>query len=47
MVLILVAVSWARASEREASRLDRDADRDGDRQLLAYNDYLSKLAARP
>ena len=44
LVVILVAVSWARASDREAHREDREADRGGDRELLAYNAYLASLA---
>lgn len=39
-----LVVSWVRADRREGTRLDRQADRDGDRQLAAYNDYLSRLA---
>ena len=47
LVVILVAVSWARASDREARRKDREADRDGDRDLHAYNAYLAALARHP
>ncbi len=46
LVVIIIAAGWARASEREGRRLDREADRDGDQQLQAYNAYLSRLAAR-
>ena len=46
LVVIIFAAGWARASEREGRRLDREADRDGDQQLQAYNAYLARLAAR-
>jgi cytochrome c oxidase assembly factor CtaG len=44
LVALLVAVSWAKASDREARRQDREADRTGDQQLEAYNAYLAGLA---
>lgn len=43
IVLIAIAVQWARSDEREAKRKDRAADRDGHAELEAYNEYLSKL----
>ena len=46
LVLIIVMASWARFSERQGRRIDREADRHGDRELADYNAYLSSLAAR-
>jgi putative copper resistance protein D len=45
LALVLV-VQWSRSDDREATRRDRQADRDGDAELAAYNTMLSKLAAR-
>ena len=44
IVMIVVAVQWSRSDEREAKRLDRQADRDGDADLRAYNEYLARLS---
>jgi putative membrane protein len=44
LLVVLIAVSWARASDREARRTDRVADRTGDEELRAYNAYLASLA---
>ena len=46
IVMIVVAVQWARSDTREAKRLDRQADRDGDAALADYNDYMASLATR-
>ncbi len=46
IVLIVIAVQWSRSDDREARRTDRQADRDGDAELRAYNDRLSALADR-
>ncbi len=43
---IIVAIMWARSDEREAKRLDRKADRDGDAELDAYNAMLQKRDKR-
>ena len=40
-------VSWVQADRRERKRLDRQADRDGDRERNEYNVYLSRLADGP
>lgn len=45
MVIILV-FQWARSDNREARRKDRQAERDGDAELMAYNAYLSRLGTR-
>ncbi|PRZ09302.1 putative copper resistance protein D [Isoptericola sp. CG 20/1183] len=41
---IIVAVQWTRSDEREARRRDRQAERDGDAELTAYNDMLARMA---
>jgi cytochrome c oxidase assembly factor CtaG len=41
-----VAVAWARSDDRETRRHDRQADRDGDAELAAYNARLARLAER-
>jgi cytochrome c oxidase assembly factor CtaG len=44
IVLLVLFVQWARSDQREAKRKDRKADRDGDAELSAYNDFLAGLA---
>ena len=39
----MVAVQWFRRDEQETRRKDRQADRDGDAELRAYNEYLARL----
>jgi putative copper resistance protein D len=46
IVLIVIAVQWSRSDAREATRNDRQADRDGDADLTAYNARLAALARR-
>ena len=46
IVLIVIAVQWARSDDREATRKDRQADRDDDAELRAYNARLAALAER-
>lgn len=46
IVLIAIMVQWARSDEREAVRKDRQADRDGDAELNAYNDRLALMNRR-
>lgn len=36
--------SWVRADQRERTRYDRQARRDGDRELTMYNEHLARLA---
>lgn len=45
-MVIMVAVQWSRSDEREARRRDRQADRDGDAELTAYNEHLATLERR-
>ena len=40
MLMIVLAVQWARSDDREARRHDRQADRDGEAELTAYNERL-------
>lgn len=42
---LIVAVQWSRDEERRARRYDRQADRDGDAELRAYNAHLAQLAS--
>lgn len=42
----LVILSWIKSDERDAKRLDRQAARDGDAELEAYNAMLGKIARR-
>ncbi|HEX4788227.1 MAG TPA: cytochrome c oxidase assembly protein [Actinospica sp.] len=44
VVLLVLFVQWSRSDQREAKRKDRKADRDGDAELNAYNDFLAGLA---
>ncbi|HKG52447.1 MAG TPA: cytochrome c oxidase assembly protein [Actinomycetales bacterium] len=41
-----VAIAWARSDDRESRRSDRQADRDGDAELAAYNAHLARLSER-
>ena len=45
-MILMVAWQWMRSDEREARRRDRQADRDGDAELNAYNDRLAALDER-
>ena len=46
IVLIVIAVQWSRSDDREAKRSDRQADRDDDAELRAYNERLAALSRR-
>ncbi|CAL9324958.1 cytochrome c oxidase assembly protein [Streptomyces olindensis] len=46
LVLIALLFQWYASEQRQARRKDRAADRDGDKELEAYNAYLSSLHAR-
>ncbi|MEU9183812.1 cytochrome c oxidase assembly protein [Streptomyces sp. NPDC048484] len=46
LVLLALLFQWHRSEERQARRSDRAADRDGDKELEAYNAYLATLNAR-
>jgi len=45
-MILMVAWQWSRSDEREARRRDRQADRDGDAELTAYNAHLTALDER-
>jgi cytochrome c oxidase assembly factor CtaG len=45
LVLLALLVQWAATDRRTAARTDRQADRDHDAELAAYNAYLARLAA--
>ena len=43
VLAVVVAFQWFRREERETARHDRQADRDGDAELRAYNARLEQL----
>lgn len=43
ILAVILAVQWSRAGDREARRIDRQADRDDDAELRAYNEMLERL----
>ncbi|HYH74208.1 MAG TPA: cytochrome c oxidase assembly protein [Nocardioides sp.] len=43
ILAVLVALQWFRRDQQETRRKDRQADRDGDAELKAYNEYLGRL----
>src|SRR5699024_768393 len=45
-VAIMVAVQWAKSSDREAKRIDRRENRTDDAELRAYNEMLASMAER-
>ncbi|KRF28186.1 cytochrome c oxidase assembly protein [Phycicoccus sp. Soil802] len=46
ILTLLVAVAWVRTDRAETKRKDRQADRDGDAELAAYNAHLQELKRR-
>jgi cytochrome c oxidase assembly factor CtaG len=46
VLTLLVAMAWVRQDRAESRRRDRQADRDGDAELAAYNAHLAELARR-
>ncbi len=46
IIAITVAIMWSRSDDRESRRRDRQADRDGEAELEAYNAMLAKRAGR-
>ncbi|WP_149182947.1 cytochrome c oxidase assembly protein [Streptomyces sp. TRM49041] len=46
VVLVALLYQWYRSEQRVAKRADRAADRDGDKELAAYNAYLASLQGR-
>jgi putative copper resistance protein D len=47
VLAILVTFAWARSDDRMSKRQDRQADRDGDQELKAYNQMLQARAKAP
>jgi cytochrome c oxidase assembly factor CtaG len=45
VLALMVAFAWVRTDRAEAGRRDRQADRDGDAELAAYNAYLAQRKA--
>jgi cytochrome c oxidase assembly factor CtaG len=45
VVAIVLGFQWARSDEREARRMDRRAELDGDAELNAYNARLARMNA--
>jgi putative copper resistance protein D len=46
VLALLVTLAWVRSDKAETTRLDRQADRDDDAELKAYNAHLSALSGR-
>ena len=46
ILAITVAVMWSKSDAKDAKRLDRKAERDGDAELVEYNRMLADRAAR-
>ncbi|MFI8950391.1 cytochrome c oxidase assembly protein [Streptomyces sp. NPDC053750] len=46
LVLLALLFQWYASEERQARRSDRAADRNGDKELEAYNAYLASLNTR-
>ncbi|MFF6996583.1 cytochrome c oxidase assembly protein [Streptomyces sp. NPDC008313] len=46
LVLLALLFQWYNSEQRQARRTDRAAERDGDKELEAYNAYLASLNAR-
>jgi putative copper resistance protein D len=47
LIAMVMVAQWSRSDDRDARRYDRNADRDGDAELAAYNTMLAELAKRP
>ena len=43
IVAIAVGFQWSMADKKLAARIDRQADRDGDAELNAYNEMFERL----
>jgi cytochrome c oxidase assembly factor CtaG/putative copper export protein len=43
VLAVIIAAQWVTKDRLETARKDRQADRDGDADLAAYNDYLASL----
>jgi cytochrome c oxidase assembly factor CtaG/putative copper export protein len=47
VLALLVTLAWVRSDGAETKRLDRQADRDDDADLKAYNAHLAAISRRP
>jgi putative copper resistance protein D len=47
ILALLVTLAWVRSDSAESTRLDRQADRDDNAELKAYNAHLSSLTGQP
>ena len=47
ILALLVTLTWVRSDSAESTRLDRQADRDDDAELKAYNAHLTAVSERP
>jgi len=47
VLALLVTLAWVRSDGAETKRLDRQADRDDDADLKAYNAHLEAISERP
>ena len=47
ILALLVTLAWVRSDSAESRRLDRQADRDDDAELKAYNAQLASMSQRP
>lgn len=46
IIALVIVYQWSRSDKRETKRRDRQADRDGDAELKAYNEMLAERAKR-
>jgi putative copper resistance protein D len=46
VLALLVTLAWVRSDDAESKRLDRQADRDDDAELKAYNAHLAAISER-
>jgi len=47
VLALLVTLAWVRSDAAETTRLDRQADRDDDAELKAYNAHLAAISRQP
>jgi putative copper resistance protein D len=47
VLALLVTLAWVRSDRAQSTRLDRQADRDDDAELKAYNAHLASISQRP
>ncbi len=47
ILALLVTLAWVRSDSAESKRLDRQADRDDDAELRAYNAHLASMSRGP